>query len=536
VRLSDWSAQGDWRLYFLDRDRIEQVTPEQVKAVAARYLTPSNRTIGLFTPTATPERTPIPATPEIAGMVEGYKGRDTATAGEQFDVAPASIEARVQRPAPIEGVKIALLPKKNHNEAVHLVLHLRYGDPESLKGMVEAAEFLPELMLRGTKQLSRQQIQDTLNRYRARLSTGGGGGGGGRRGGGGPGGGPGQLALSIETQRGSLPAAIEVLRQVLREPTLPADEFETLKTERLARLEQARTDPMRLSAIRLQRLLANYAPTDIRYTPTIDEQIDRLKATRIDQVKTLYNDFLGAGQGELVVVGDFEPSEILPILARTLESWKAKKPYARIERAYQPDLRAERQAILTPDKANAVYVAGLTLPLRDDHPDYPALIMGNFILGGGGLSSRLADRLRQREGLCYSVASNFTADDLDTIARLQVFAICNPANASKVETGATEELAKLVREGVSPDELERARSGYLQQQQVMLTNDPALAGILAKYLHDGRTMKYMEDMDEHVRQLTPEAIAAALRKHIHPDRLSSVSAGDLKPTGPAADR
>ena len=216
IQLSDWAAQGDWRLYFLDRDRIEQVTPEQVKAVARNYLRPSNRTIGLFIPTDKAERTPVPATPDLAAMVENYKGRDTGSAGESFDVAPARIEARIQRPEPLEGIKVALLPKKTRNEAVQLDLNLHYGNAENLKGLVEAASFLPTLMMRGTKQLSRQQIQDTLDRNRARLSLRGG---------------PGTISVSIETRRSTLPAVLEVLRQVLREPTLPASEFEILKTE-----------------------------------------------------------------------------------------------------------------------------------------------------------------------------------------------------------------------------------------------------------------------------------------------------------------
>jgi zinc protease len=528
VQLSDWAAQGDWRLYFLDRDRIEKVTPEQVKAVAASYLRPSNRTVGLFIPTDKAERTPVPATPEIAAMVEGYKGRETGSAGESFDVVPASIEARVRRPEPLEGIKVALLPKKTRNEAVNLVLNLRYGDAENLKGLVKAAEFLPALLMRGTKQLSRQQIQDTLDKNRARLSV-----GGGRATGLMPGGGPGVLSVSIEARRSSLPAVLEVLRQVLREPTLPADEFEILKTEAIAQLEQARTDPTRLAMNRLPNLLSKYPPDDVRYNPTIDEEIERIKATRLEQLKMLYNEYLGSGHGELAVVGDFDPSEIVPLVAKALDSWKAEKPYARVEWPYQPDVKAGRETIKTPDKANAAYLAGLSVPMRDDNPDYPALIMGNFILGSSGLSSRLGDRLRQKEGLSYGVMSAFAASDLDTSARLLVMAIANPTNLPKVETGANEELARLVRDGVLPEELERAKTGFLQQQQVSRSNDAMLAAMLAKQLHDGRTMKYVADLEEDVRHLTPEAVGAALRKYIDPARLSAVAAGDLESKGSA---
>jgi zinc protease len=512
IQLSEWAAQGDWRLYFLDRDRIEQVTPEQVQAVARQYLRPSNRTVGLYIPSEKAERTTVPATPDLAAMVKGYKGRDTGSAGESFDVTPARIEARVQRPGTLEGVKVALLPKKTRNEMVHIDLDLHYGNAENLKGLVVAAEFLPPLLTRQTKQLSRQQLQDALDRNRAQLSARGG---------------PGEIGVSIETRRASLPAVLDLLRQVLREPALPAAEFEILKNQQLSRLERSRTEPSVLAGIRLARLLASYPTDDVRYTPTIDEEIERVKAARLDQVKTLYDQYLGAGRGELAVVGDFEPSEILPLLARALEGWKAEKPYARIERPYQGGHGPAHETIVTPDKANATYSAGLTLPLRDDHPDYAALVMGNSILGGG-FSSRLTDRLRHRGGLSYSAGSRFAASALDTSARLSIFAICNPDNMPKVETGVAEELARWVKDGVTTEELEQARSGFLQQQKIARSSDRALAGMLAQQLYEGRTMKYEEELEDRVRQLTPESIAAAVRKHIDPARLSSVAAGDLE--------
>jgi zinc protease len=518
IQLSDWAAQGDWRLYFLDRDRVEQVTPEQVKAVAQNYLRSSNRTVGLFIPTERPERTPVPATPAIAGMVEGYKGRETVSTGESFDVTPARIEARIQRPEPIAGIKVALLPKKTRNETVHLSLSLRYGNAENLKGLIQAADWLPTLMMRGTKQLSRQQIEDALDRSRARLSLRGE---------------DGVLSASIQARRSSLPAVLDVLRQVLREPTLPAAEFEILKNEQLTRLEQVRTEPTQLAFNRIARLLEKYPPDDVRYTPTIDEEIERVKATRLDQVKTVYDQYLGAEHGELAIVGDFEPSEILPLLARALDGWKAEKPYARIERPYQRDLKPERDTIQTPDKANATYFAGLTLPLRDDDPDYPALVMGNSILGSG-FSSRLTDRLRHKGGLSYGAGSQFSASALDTAARLSIFAIFNPANLAKVETGVTEELARWVQGGVTSEELERARTGYLQGQQVSRSNDVMLAGMISRQLYEGRTMKYEQDLEEQIQRVTPETVSAAVKKHIDPARLSSVAAGDLEAKDPAA--
>ena len=97
IALSEWAAQGDWRLYFLARDRIAQVTPESVQAVAVRYLQRNNRTVGMFIPTDKPERVAIPSTPDVPALLADYQGSAAIAAGEVFDATPANIEARVQR-------------------------------------------------------------------------------------------------------------------------------------------------------------------------------------------------------------------------------------------------------------------------------------------------------------------------------------------------------------------------------------------------------------------------------------------------------
>jgi zinc protease len=529
VRLSEAIAEGDWRLYFVIRDRVEQVTPEQVREVATKYLTRSNRTVGYFLPTTQPERTPVPPTPDLVAIVDGYQGRAVSDSAESFDVAPMAIEARVQRPGPIEGVKVALLPKKTRGNMVQVHLTLRYGDAETLKGFESAATFLSPLMARATKQMTRQQIQDALDRNVATLGSGGfGGGRGGRRGGGGGGGGGlGSLTFTVETKRANLAPVLEILRQVLREPALPADEFEVMKVQRLAMLERGKTDPQALAANRLERLTRKYPPGDVRYVPTIDESIDRLRNTTIEKVRTLYNDYVGASHGELTVVGDFEPSEVMPLLGRMLSGWKSGKPYVRIEHPYDPGIASVRETIVTPDKENALFVAALSMPVGDEHPDYPALTIGNFILGGGAISSRLGDRLRQKEGLSYGAGSSFNASPTDAEATLTLRAICNPKNLSKAIAAADEELARLLRDGVSEQELADARAGYIRQLEIRRTNDTALAGMLATNLDLGRTMQHDLDLEKSIRRLTSDDVARALRRHVDPKKLVVIGAGDL---------
>jgi zinc protease len=531
IALSEWAAQGDWRLYFLHRDRVEKVTPEAVKAVAARYLQRNNRTVGLFIPTEKSERVTVPATPDVAALVADYKGRTPIAQGEVFEATPENVESRVQRLDLPDGIKVTLLPKKTRGEEVQLRLTLRYGNEENLKGFESAASFVSELMLRGTKKLGYQQLRDELDRLKATLSTGGGGGGrGGRggRGGGSSAGSLGTVSFSIQAKRDTLPEVLGLLGQVLREPALPADQFEVLKRERLAAMEQMKTEPSMLAPRFLQRQLSPYAKEDVRYTPTIEESIERLRGVTYEQVVQLYREYLGSQSGELTIVGDFDPQACLPILKSVLGGWTAAKSYARIAMPIAAEVAGSQHQINTPDKANATYTSGLLLPVRDDDPDYPALLIGNYILGSGALSSRLGNRIRQQDGLSYSVSSSLTASSFDKRAGLSMGAICNPQNIDRVQKAAQEELERLLREGVTQEELNKARQGYLQAQKVGRASDVALTGLLSNLRHAGRTMNYEADFDKKIEALTPAQVQAALQKYIDPKRLVIVTAGDFE--------
>jgi predicted Zn-dependent peptidase len=369
------------------------------------------------------------------------------------------------------------------------------------------------------RSLTHQQIVDRLDRDRAELTLEGR---------------AGILSARLETWRKYLADVLDLLRQVLREPTLPADQFEVVRSEWLFDSESFRSDPQTLASLRLRQALKPYPKDDVRHVFSLDEHIERTKDLTLDQLKALHADYLGAGQVEVAVVGDFDPSEVTPSIARIFEGWKASRPYARIE---DPYMRVEPQhvSIATPDKANATYMGGLTLPMRDEDPAYPAALIGNYVLGGGGLSSlssRLADRLRQKDGVSYSVGSRFNAEAEDENASLMTFAIFNPANLAKVEAGVREEFDRLLRGGVTPDELDKARKGYLQQVKAGRTSDASLASTLANYLHLGRTLAFDVDLERKIQALTPDAVNSTVRKYLDPKTLTSVVAGDFKKAEP----
>lgn len=511
VGLSEWAAQGDWRLFFLMRDRMEKLTKQDVHEAAKKYLRASNRTLAFFVPTRESDRTPVPAAPDVASLVKDYKGREAVAAGEQLDPDPMKLEARIRRADPIEGVKVALLPKKTRQAMAIVRLNLRYGNEENLKEFVTAADFLPTLMTRGTRKLTRQQLQDELDKLEATLSGGGA---------------TGAASFVLQAPKPNLPKAMELLRQVLREPSLPEEEFEILRREHLASLEQSRTEPGELASIAMERKLNPYPKDNVRYVPTIDESIERAKGVTLDQVKKLYADYLGAAAGELAVIGDFDADATLSLIRPALTGWKAKMPYARIVQKAAENVPASAESIETPDKANAFYSAAQSLAMTDAHPDYPALMVMDQILGGSS-ASRLFMRVRENEGLSYGVYSSYTAGLIDPKAELRVRGICNPNNMEKVRALIGEEVRKLVEKGVTAEEVAEAKTSILEGRRMSRSQDAQLGNVLARQLYAGRTMQYEADLEAKIKALTPEQVSAAAKKYVQPDKLVIITAGDF---------
>jgi len=511
LQMSEWIGAGDWRLFFINRDRIRKVTPEEVARVAAAYLKPSNRTVGAFFPTAKPDRAEIPAPPDVAALVRDYKGDAAIAAGEAFDPSPASIESRVARAALPGGVKLALLPKKTRGATVVAAMTLRYGDEKSLQNRSAAAQLAGGMLTRGTSKHTRQQIKDEFDRLKARVSINGG---------------PTQASLGIETTRENLPAALALAAECLRESSFPASEFETLKQETLAAIEQNKSEPQQIAFTAYRRHVSPFPKGDVRYTATPDEEIEEVRAATLEDVKKFYADFYGASVGELAVVGDFDAREVSRLAAEHFDGWKSPRPFTRVPSPYQevPPLNRSFEA---PDKANAFFIAGMNLPVRDDDPDYPALLLGNYMLGGGFLNSRLATRIRQKEGLSYGVGSQISASPLDKSGQFLAYAIYAPQNAGKLEAAFREEIARVLKEGFEAKEIEEARSGWLQSRQVSRAQDAVLARALAQNLYLARTLAWDADLEKKVQALTGDRIVAALRRHIEPDKITIVKAGDF---------
>jgi zinc protease len=513
IELSEWAAEGDWRLYFLFRDHVESLTAEECSAAATAYFTRNNRTLGLFIPSEQSQRVKMPSKPDLNELLADYKGRADIEQGEQFDPNPLAVEERTSRGQLSTGIKTAFLPKKTRGSTVNVDINLRYGNEKSLQPYLAAIEFLPDMLMRGTTELSYEQLQDKMDDLRCEISTSGQNG---------------LLSVSIETKRDNLAEVFDLVGQILKKPRFDSVELEVMRRQAISGTESRMTEPNVLAGLAVRRALSPYDKDDIRYVPTLEERIEMFKGVKIEDLIKLHSTQLSGQHGEVSAVGDFDPVELTAACEYLFKDWKSTVRQERIAQPARLDVPGKIAEIMTPDKANAVYYGGMQMDLRDDAPDYPALLIGNYVMGGGALSSRLGDRVRQKEGLSYSVGSGVSAHPIDTRGSLTLFAITNPENRDRLVSVINEEIQLLLDNGITEDELVAAKQGFLQGEQLSRTQDSNLASILAGTAFVKRDMQYFSEFEMQVAKLTVEDVNAALRKYIDLKRLVIFTAGDFR--------
>jgi zinc protease len=510
VALSESIAKGDWRLFFLNRDRTEALTVTDVQRVAEHYLKETNRTFGQFVPTKVVDRSEIPATPDIAALLANYKGKAAVAEGEAFDIAPEAIEKRTLRQTLPNGMKLVLIPKKTRAQAVSGEIMLELGDEKSMFNQATNINLAASMLLRGAGKRNRADISTELDALKTKLSVSG----------------HGQtINLRFESVRSSLPALMDLIQDVLRKPTFPESEFVQLRDQSVTFTNSQRSEPNAIASNALSRTFNTYPKGDIRYTPTFDERITDYKAAKLADVKRIYTQMAGTKNGHFALVGDFDAQEVQTAARKLFGDWNNKAAFKRVP---NPANRAvpDTKLFETPDKANAIFLAGLPLAVQDNAPDYDTLQVVNEILGDG-TQSRMMQRLRQKDGMSYGAGSQLSASSFEPNAQFTLYAIFAPQNREKVESAVKEELTRLASDGVTETELVDAKKSIEQQRKTSRSQDSSLAWLQLNNGRTGRTMAFSAQSDERIAKLTVADVNAAIKKYVDPAKLLNVYAGDF---------
>jgi zinc protease len=508
-------GQGDWRTLFLNRDEVSKVRPEDVTRVAKAYLKSSNRTMGEFMPTTAPDRAEIPATPDLATVFKDYKGGTVIQQGETFDPTPQNIEARVVRVKLPNGIKLVMFPKKTRGGTVVARINLHFGDEKSLFGKATQAEIAGALLMRGTKNKNRQQIQDATDKLKAQINVTGG---------------AAEANATIRTLDANLADSLRLVRELLREPSFPETEFEQVRQQRIANAEQGKTEPNNLVQLDLFRHLnSEYPRGHVHYVSTLDEQIEDNKKVTLDQVRSFYQQFYGPGDGEIVLSGQFEPEPMRKLVTELFGDWKSSSRYQRVTDSYTK-VEPVNHKIETPDKQNGLFLAGIPLKMKDTDPDYAAVTIAGMVFGGSP-NSRIFRRIRVKDGLSYGAGTQFQIPTEDDAAAMVGFAIAAPQNMPKVESDFNEELALALKDGFTADEVEKAKKAWLDERTVQRSEEGSIASLLISREYWGRTMLWDAKLEAAVAALTPQQVNDAFKHHVDPGAINIVKGGDFKKVG-----
>ena len=503
VALSEAIALGDWLLYFVGRERLAAISADEVAKVSARYLRRDNRVTGFFVPDDAPQRAVIPPAPSVESLLENFKPRAASLVSEDFEPSQANIMKRT-RLLTVGGIKLALLPKKNRGEAVSVAFTQHFGDEKNLFGKGAVPALTAAMLMRGSTKFDRIALADAFDKLRIA-------------------GGP----HRFETTRANLAEALRLVAHVLKEPAFPAAEFEQLRQQVLVGIESSRSEPQAVASRALAAHFNTWPRGDPRAETTIEQDIADTRAATLAQVKAFHQQFYGAAPAELAIVGDFDADAVAPLIEQLFGSWKAEASVAPLLRRHE-QIAPIRTVLDTPDKENGVYTARLNLDLNIEDPDYPALMLANYVFGEGGLKSRLMDRIRQQDGLSYGGGSQLVAGDFDRAGMFAISAIAAPQNLRKLEAAVRDELVRARARGFTQAELAGAKSGLQQQRMQNRSEDAVVAAGWNGYLYRGKTFEWSRQFEQKLAAVTLAQMNTAFRKAIDPAHLSVVMAGDQK--------
>ncbi|HEU4620154.1 MAG TPA: pitrilysin family protein [Gammaproteobacteria bacterium] len=485
-----------------DLERIERVTPEDVKRVAAKYLDLSHAVTATMVPHGS--GAPTPSTANVGGeeKIELGKPEDT-----ELPEWAASALARLPAPKLTTDPKVSTLS----NGLTLIVQPEDVSDTISVYGRIEnrpeleepagkegVASVLEQLFPFGTERLDRLAFQQALDAI-----------GAGERAG---------SDFAVKVLAKDFERGVELLAENELRPALPANAF-TIMRDQLARIVARRNDtPGHLSGRALREAL--FPESD----PSLREPTEAtVKGLTHDDVLEYYRYAFRPDLTTIVVIGNVEPDKAAAVIEKYFGAWKAEGPKPPTHLPKAPPNDAAVVAVPDATRVQDSVVLGETLGLSRADKDYYALTLGNAVLGGGFYSSRLSVELRKKAGLVYSVGSDLQAGPNRSVYLVQYAS--DPENVDRAAGIIRREIEAMQSEPVAEGELRRVKAMLLRQIPL---GEASVEAIARAFI--GRTMQDLP-LDEPLNaarryiDLSPDDVEAAFKKWLRPGDLVRVSQG-----------
>jgi zinc protease len=516
--LGEAVASADWKWFVGYVDASKRVTAEDVRRVAATYFQPDKATVGWFVPANAAEPEP-PAAPKAKADAPKKAKADAKAKTKRSGAGGASEEAtggpegtsfasRTLRRVLPNGLVVQVLA--NHavpTVAIHGIVLA--GEMHAPAAAPALADLTGRMLSRGAGGATKEEITARLDDAGARRSY--------------------DVGLLEDAFTGSgmardLPLLLRTFADELQRPTMAADELKKAKDELRADVLRNDDNTARRGIDRLSRLVF---PAGHPYAaPTKEAMLASLDAATVADLRAFHAQRYVVAGTMISIVGDVDPAAAADLVASLFGGMPAgAKPTFAIPRTEQGP--AQEVVETMPGKANTDIYFGQASGLARGDADYEAAIIANAALGQSSLTSRVGKRVRDTEGLSYTLASRYRwSDALDGIWFLYIAVA--PQNAGKAIRSAREVIEQYAREGITDEEVAVQKSYFAGNFQVQLGTNAGVAAQLSFAEKYGFGPRYLDDYPARFRAVTKEQVNAAIRAHMHPDRMHLVIAGDLQ--------
>jgi zinc protease len=498
--LGESVASTNWKWFLTYVDNIRAVTAADVKRVAATYLVPEHATVGWFVPGANTKPAAAPAVSSAAAPTTAAPVRKASAPTK------GSFASRTTRKVLRNGIVVDVI--ENHANPTVAIRGLVFAGDATVPNRA-VPDLTARMLQRGTKSRSKEQIAALLDSAGATRSYGTN---------------LFEANLSLNGLSRDLPLLIDVLADELENPAFPAEELAKAKAElKTGILRNDENTSIRATERLTQIVFPEHHPyrADGR-----EKSIADLEAVTLDDLRAFHKSHYAGANVILAVVGDVDARKTIALLEKALGDLpKGQRTRLDVARVTAPE-KAVREAVTMRGKANMNLIIGTASGLRRTDPDYEAALIANAALGQTALSSRIGRRVRDTEGLSYSLFSRFTPEAVDGYWYTNVNVA--PQNLAKAMASTLDEIRKFAREGVTDEEVAIQKNFFAGNFQVGLGTNAGVANTLITAEKFGFGPKYLDEFPARIRGVTKEDVNRAVRERFHPDRLNVIVAGDLE--------
>jgi zinc protease len=317
-------------------------------------------------------------------------------------------------------------------------------------------------------------------------------------------------------------AVLALLADIVMSPSLPEDELATRKGEVITSIRQDEDNP----AIRAtESLMALLYPDGHPYGRRTKGSIDIVEQMTRGQLLDLHRERFAPAALTAVIVGDVEPARAQDVVSRAFGSWTRSAAALPPVAAVAPASARRRVVIPMMNKAQADLAYGFVAIARND-PAYYAFWLMNVAFGQYAIGGRLGDSIRERQGMAYYVSSALDANAAP--GPLTIRAGVSPANVDRAIASIDEEIVRLVRDGLTAQELDESRRYLIGSIPRSLETNGAIAGFLQTGEFFGLGPDYDARLPDLLRAVTMDDVNAAARRALDPDRATVVIAGPYR--------